>query len=117
MVRIKAVLRRTKGTEVAQPTERLSYNDLVIDVSKKKVTIKDKEISLTKKEFEILLLLVQNKGRVFSREEILTRIWSDEVYVLDRTIDVNITRLRKKVKDYGKYIVTRLGYGYCFDIE
>ncbi|NCC09109.1 MAG: response regulator transcription factor [Bacteroidia bacterium] len=117
MVRIKAVLRRTKGAEVAQPTERLSYNDLVIDVSKKKVTIKDKEISLTKKEFEILLLLVQNKGRVFSREEILTRIWSDEVYVLDRTIDVNITRLRKKVKDYGKYIVTRLGYGYCFDIE
>lgn len=117
MVRIKAVLRRTKGTEVNQPVERLSYNDLVIDVNKKKVTIKEKEISLTKKEFEILLLLVQNKGRVFSREEILTRIWSDEVYVLDRTIDVNITRLRKKVKDYGKYIVTRLGYGYCFDIE
>lgn len=53
---------------------------------------------MTKKEFEILLLLVQNKGRVFSREDILARIWSDEVYVLDRTIDVNITRLRKRLE-------------------
>ena len=74
-------------------------------------------ITLTKKEFEILLLLVQNKGRVFSREDILARIWSDEVYVLDRTIDVNITRLRKKIGVYGKCIVTRLGYGYCFEAE
>ncbi|MBS7040947.1 MAG: winged helix-turn-helix transcriptional regulator, partial [Bacteroidales bacterium] len=48
-------------------------------------------------------------------EEILSKVWSDEVYVLDRTIDVNITRLRKKIGDYGKYIVTRLGYGYCFE--
>lgn len=69
------------------------------------------------KEFEILLLLLQNKGRVFSREDILNRIWSDEVYVLDRTIDVNITRLRKKIGVYGKCIVTRLGYGYCFEAE
>ena len=74
-------------------------------------------MKLTKKEFEILLLLVQNKGRVFSREDILTRIWSDEVYVLDRTIDVNITRLRKKIGEYGKCIVPRLGYGYCFEAE
>jgi DNA-binding response OmpR family regulator len=74
-------------------------------------------VKLTKKEFEILLLLVQNKGRVFSREDILARIWSDEVYVLDRTIDVNITRLRKKIGVYGKCIVTRLGYGYCFEAE
>ena len=89
----------------------------MIDITKKKVSIDDKEVSLTKKEFEILLLLVQNKGRVFSREDILARIWSDEVYVLDRTIDVNITRLRKKIGVYGKNIVTRLGYGYCFESE
>ena len=75
------------------------------------------EAPLTKKEFEILQLLLQNKGRVFSREDILGRIWSDEVYVLDRTIDVNITRLRKKIGIYGKCIVTRLGYGYCFEAE
>ena len=75
------------------------------------------EISLTKKEFEILLLLLQNKGRVFSREDILAKVWQEEVYVLDRTIDVNITRLRKKIGEYGKCIVTRLGYGYCFECE
>ena len=68
-----------------------------------------------KKEFEILKLLLENKGNVFSREEILSRIWKDEVYVLDRTIDVNITRLRKKIGPYGKNIVTRLGFGYCFE--
>ncbi len=67
------------------------------------------------KEFEILKLLLENKGNVFSREEILSRIWKDEVYVLDRTIDVNITRLRKKIGPYGKNIVTRLGFGYCFE--
>ena len=67
------------------------------------------------KEIEILKLLLENKGNVFSREEILSRIWKDEVYVLDRTIDVNITRLRKKIGPYGKNIVTRLGFGYCFE--
>ena len=51
----------------------------------------------------------------FTREEMLSRVWSDEVVVLDRTIDVNITRLRKKIGEYGRNIVTRLGYGYCFE--
>ena len=94
IARVKAVLRR---------------------IPQKKVTIKGEEITLTKKEFEILKLLLGNQGHVFSREEILSRVWSDEVYVLDRTIDVNITRLRKKIGEYGKNIVTRLGYGYCFE--
>ena len=71
-------------------------------MTKKKVSIDGIEVSLTKKEFEILLLLLQNQGRVFSREDILAKVWQEEVYVLDRTIDVNITRLRKKVGDYGK---------------
>ena len=115
--RVKAVLRRTKQEEVAALPEQLTYKTLVLDIVKKKVSIDGKEASLTKKEFEILLLLLQNKGRVFSREDILHRIWSDEVYVLDRTIDVNITRLRKKIGAYGKCIVTRLGYGYCFEAE
>ena len=117
VARVKAVLRRTVTTETERAPERLTYQSLVIDITKKKVSIDDEEVPLTKKEFEILLLLVQNKGRVFSREDILTRIWSDEVYVLDRTIDVNITRLRKKIGEYGKCIVTRLGYGYCFEAE
>ena len=115
--RVKAVLRRTKQEEVAALPEQLTYKTLVLDIVKKKVSIDGEEASLTKKEFEILLLLLQNKGRVFSREDILHRIWSDEVYVLDRTIDVNITRLRKKIGAYGTCIVTRLGYGYCFEAE
>lgn len=115
IARIKAVLRRTQRKEKEQAPEQLVYQSLVLDIGKKKVSINGGEAPLTKKEFEILLLLLQHRGHVFSREEILARIWSDEVYVLDRTIDVNITRLRKKIGDYGKCIVTRLGYGYCFE--
>lgn len=115
VARVKAVLRRTATTETEQAPEQIAYQTLVIDITKKKVSIDEEEVALTKKEFEILFLLLQNKGRVFSREDILSRIWSDEVYVLDRTIDVNITRLRKKIGIYGKRIVTRLGYGYCFE--
>ena len=115
IARVKAVLRRTQQGEPERAPEQISYKTLVIDIVKKKVSIDGEEAPLTKKEFEILLL--QSKGRVFSREDILARIWSDEVYVLDRTIDVNITRLRKKIGIYGKCIVTRLGYGYCFEAE
>ena len=117
IARVKAVLRRTATSDTEKAPEQLCYQSLVIDITKKKVSIDGEEVHLTKKEFEILFLLLQNKGRVFSREDILSRIWSDEVYVLDRTIDVNITRLRKKIGTYGKRIVTRLGYGYCFETE
>ncbi len=113
--RVKAVIRRTANNTEKSSTEQIYFETLVIDITKKKVTIDGEEISLTKKEFEILLLLLQNRGRVFSREDILSKIWSDEVCVLDRTIDVNITRLRKKIGSYGKHVVTRLGYGYCFE--
>ena len=116
ILRVKAVLRRT-GNVQTDNEEKLTYKGLTIDIPKKKVTINDEEISLTKKEFEILLFLLQNQGRVFSREDILARVWHDEVYVLDRTIDVNITRLRKKIGEYGQRIVTSLGYGYCFECE
>ena len=117
VARVKAVLRRTSQENAVRTSEQLTYKSLVLDSVKKKVSIDGVETPLTKKEFEILQLLLQNKGRVFSREDILGRIWSDEVYVLDRTIDVNITRLRKKIGIYGKCIVTRLGYGYCFEAE
>lgn len=116
IMRVKAVLRRTANLQL-KDSEELQYKGLVINVPQKKVTINGEEVSLTKKEFEILLLLLQNSGRVFSREDILSKVWNDEVYVLDRTIDVNITRLRKKIGEYGKHIITRLGYGYCFECE
>lgn len=116
IARVKAVLRRTnqEGGQPCGPTT-ITYRTLVMDIGKKRVSINEAEVPLTKKEFEILRLFLENQGRVFSREEILNRVWSDEVYVLDRTIDVNITRLRKKIGEYGKCIVTRLGYGYCFE--
>lgn len=116
IMRVKAVLRRTASVQIKEE-EQLQYKGLIINIPQKKVIIDGEEASLTKKEFEILLLLLQNQGRVFSREDILAKVWNDEVYVLDRTIDVNITRLRKKIGTYGKYIVTRLGYGYCFECE
>lgn len=117
MARVKAVLRRTQAAAQNLTPEQIGYRSLVVDVVKKRCSIDGSEVQLTKKEFEILLFLLQNKGRVFSREDILNRVWTDEVYVLDRTIDVNITRLRKKLGAYGKCIVTRLGYGYCFEAE
>lgn len=117
MVRVKAVLRRTAPATSNQEEDHLTYKGLILNTSQKKVIIDGTEVSLTKKEFEILMLLLQNKGRVFSREDILNKVWPDEVLVLDRTIDVNITRLRKKIGEYGKRIVTRLGYGYCFESE
>ena len=117
LVRVKAVLRRTTPVLPAKQEEHLEYKGLTLHIPQKKVSIDGTEVALTKKEFEILMLFLQNKGRVFSREDILSKVWHDEVCVLDRTIDVNITRLRKKIGEYGKRIVTRLGYGYCFECE
>lgn len=115
IARVKAVIRRTSDKTAENENYVLEYETLTMDTKRIKATINETEIPLTKKEFEILRLLLENKGNVFSREEILSRIWKDEVYVLDRTIDVNITRLRKKIGPYGKNIVTRLGFGYCFE--
>ena len=86
-----------------------------MDLTSKRCTLDGEELKLTKKEFEILFLLLSHKGTIFSREEILSRVWSDEVIVLDRTIDVNITRLRHKISPYSEHIVTRQGYGYGFE--
>lgn len=116
IARVKAIIRRVESSKApVEPQQLIRYEQLEMQIGNKKVLLEGVEISFTKKEFEILRLFLENKNRVFSRDEILTRIWSDEVIVLDRTIDVNITRLRKKIGQYGKNIVTRLGYGYCFE--
>lgn len=115
IVRVKALLRRVASNAKGDTANLIGYNSLTMDTKKKKTMMDGEEIQLTKKEFEILKLLLSHQGQVFSREEILSKIWTDEVYVLDRTIDVNITRLRKKLGPYGKNIITRLGYGYCFE--
>lgn len=114
MMRVKAVLRRTVPNTETQTTF-IGFKELKIDMKMKSAELIGVPLQLTKTEFEILKLLLENEGRVFSRAEILRRIWMNDAEVLDRTVDVNITRLRKKLEQYGKYIVTRLGYGYCFD--
>ena len=113
MARVRGVIRRTSQAEIE--TECLSYEDLHLYLQSKQCFIGNEEIQLTKKEFEILKLFLSLKGVIFYRSEILSRVWEGDVVVLDRTIDVNITRLRKKIGDYGKHIVTRNGYGYGFE--
>ncbi len=89
---------------------------MCLDLNSKTCTIDGKLINLTKTEFDILLLLITHEDRVFTRSQILSKIWSDDVMVLERTVDVHIARLRKKIGRYGSAIVNRVGYGYMFDI-
>jgi len=86
-----------------------------MNLTNKQVIVEGEEIRFTKKEFEILKLLIENKNRIFTREELLTCVWPEEAFVLSRTIDVNITRIRKKIGPYEQNIVTKLGLGYCFE--
>ena len=118
VARVKSVLRRTSGQKsasapVAVP-EVLQVEGLRLDLEFKRCTVDGMEVKLAKKEFELLAYLIKHRGKICSREQILSRVWSDEVVVLDRTIDVNITRLRSKIGAYGSYIVTRSGFGYGF---
>jgi two-component system alkaline phosphatase synthesis response regulator PhoP len=117
VARVKAVINRIDSVSKHQLSTItvIKYDKLSMNLGNMTVFLQDKEISVTKKEFEILKLFLENRNRLFSREEILTRIWNNEAYVLNRTVDVNITRLRKKIGQYEQNIVTRLGYGYCFE--
>lgn len=116
LVRIRAVIRRTadKNGKDNEPT-MISYQGLVLNLDKKTVSIDGENVPFTKTEFELLRLLLEEKGRVFSRQELIDRVWPKDVLVLDRTVDVNITRMRKKIGKFAKCIVTRLGFGYYFD--
>ena len=115
LVRVRAVLRRTAEQSGAQQHNVICYQGLELNLDKKTVSIDGEDIPFTKTEFEILHLLLDEKGRVFSRQELIDRIWPKDVLVLDRTVDVNMTRLRKKIGRFSKCIVTRLGFGYYFD--
>ena len=115
LVRIRAVLRRTQTEEDSEEPQTLCYQGIIVNLDKKTVSIDGEEVPFTKTEFELLRLLLEEKGRVFSRQELIERVWPKDVLVLDRTVDVNITRLRKKIGRFAKCIVTRLGFGYYFD--
>lgn len=115
--RVKAVLRRfnppPQQREVTGST--ICYGEIIVDLNTKTAKLDGEELALTKLEFELLSFFLRNPDKVFSREDLLARCWPQDVYVLDRTVDVNITRLRKKIGRYGKQIKTRIGYGYCFE--
>jgi DNA-binding response OmpR family regulator len=112
--RVKAVLKRTEG-EKKKSGEIQSFGNIELDNQRKRVTADSETIGLTKKEFEILKLMLENPGRMFSREEILRRIWGMDVIVTDRTVDVNIARVRNKLGKYGSLLKNKTGFGYYFE--
>lgn len=116
LVRVRAVLRRTGNANAEDAESTLQYQGLQLNLSNKTVTVNGEVVPFTKTEFELLHTLLEEKGRVFSRQELINKVWPSDVLVLDRTVDVNITRLRKKIGPFSKCIVTRLGFGYLFEV-
>lgn len=118
VARIKAVLRRTAqlADDEADESATIAYEGLVLNLDLKSATVDGKPVSFTRTEFELLRLLLEHRGHVFSRQELIDRVWPSDVMVLNRTVDVNVTRLRKKIGPYANCLVTRLGYGYYFNV-
>jgi DNA-binding response OmpR family regulator len=110
VARIKAVLKRQKTHD------KISLGDIIINLDMKEVRIGKKKFNdLTKTEFRILRLLADNSDRILSRENIIDEIWKDTPYITERTVDVHITRLRKKLGEYASLITHRAGFGYHFN--
>ena len=125
VARVKAVLRRPtprsvegrlQGKNPSGEGSLISYEGLILDFGKKTTTVDGESVSLTKTEFELLGLLLKHRGQVFSRQQIFDAVWPEDVVVSDRTVDVNVTRLRKKIGRYGNFVVSRQGYGYLFEV-
>lgn len=124
--RVKAVLRRGAPVQlvtnevvpdshaVVDADNIVTYEGLVLDLDRKECRVDGKEVAFTKLEFELLALLLSKPGQVFSREKILHTVWPSDTIVLGRTVDVNITRIRKKIGRYGECLRTKFGYGYMF---
>lgn len=126
LARVRAVLRRSRSVLRSQASRReeskakpdyqpdITYRDIRIDQNEKACYIHGKEISLTRTEFDLLLFFLTHRNRIYSREEIIRNVWPNDVLVSQRAIDTNLTRLRKKLGDYGNNITTRQGFGYGF---
>lgn len=112
--RVKAVLKRAQNDKTKNQG-KLHFGELEIDTVKKRLIIHDEKVELTKKEFEILKVLIESQGKVFSRDDILAIVWGKDVIVTERTVDVNITRLRNKLGAYGSCLKNKTGYGYYFE--
>ena len=111
--RVQAVLMRSLQGGLDFEESQIEIGTLLIDLDTKQVFVNGEPIDLTKKELEILILLARDPSKVFSREEILDRVWREDVFVMERTIDVHITRIRKKLRGSGVKIINRSGFGYC----
>ena len=124
LARVRAILRRSgitksRSAETPKPEQSIYESDVVfknlrIDRNDKEVYLDNEVVTLTRTEYDILLFFLTHRNRIYSRDEIIKSVWGDDVVVTGRTIDTNITRLRKKLGDYDKYIVTRRGFGYGF---
>ena len=114
VARVKAVLNRTSPKEV-RDDNLVSFKGIVIDSTSKDVTIDGVKTALTKTEYELLLFFIKHQGEVFSRDQLVEYVWPGNTVVTPRTIDVNITRLRKKLGTYSSHIITKTGFGYCFE--
>ena len=115
LVRVKALLRRTTGKKIK--TDTISYDDLTINLSAKSVHKSGRQITLSPNEYQLLELFIQNPQKVFNREELLLKVWGYDYLGDSRTVDITVTRLRKKLEDDRKdpkYISTVFGFGYCF---
>ena len=118
LARVKAILKRINPPVENNPENKmLVFNNLAVNIEVKELIINGKRIMLTKTEFELLVLLAENPNRIFSREDIIYHLWKKTPYITERTVDVHITRLRKKMGDYSSVITNRAGYGYRFDIS
>ena len=122
LARVRAILRRSGQATHRMPAvnERADYESdvifrtLRIDRNDKTVYLDGEELPLTRTEYDILLFFLIHRNRIYSREEIINQVWGDDVVVTNRTIDTNITRLRKKIGQYSNNLVTRQGFGYGF---
>lgn len=122
IARVRAVLRRSmamnmakeKSRETEQPAKTVSFEGISVDLDDKVCTLDGEDLNLTKTELELITFFLQHRNRIYSRDEIIKKIWPDDVIVTTRAIDTNIARLRKKLGRYGNNIVTRMGFGYGF---
>lgn len=116
LARIKSVIRRTSG-DYEKPLkleDNIKFRNLEIDSSSHSVRINDREVFFPKKEFQLLHFLLSNRGKVYSREILLNQIWGENIYVVDRTVDVHVAKVREKLGEYSVYIETIKGLGYRF---
>lgn len=113
LARVAAVLKRTQ--KVTTTSDELTYEGLCLQLNSRSVTVDGEPVTLTKKEFELLYFLLTHRGHLYSRADLLNTVWADDSYVLERTVDVHITHLRKKLGAYGAHIITKSGYGYMWN--